>query len=123
MSTAMGTPQTSSITLPASVLRTAKRLAKREKRSVPDIVADALQQYEAAKPSKHPETPEEWARFIEEVKKNPPTQEELEADWKELSKYGAAQAKKLGIKSEKDIFRICDEFRASRRTTASRSRH
>src|SRR5262249_40974233 len=106
MSTAMATSQTSSVTLPASVLRTAKRLPKREKRSVPDIVADALQQYEAAQPSKHPETPQEWALFMEEAKKTPLTQEEFDAEEKELAEFGAAQAKRLGIKSDRDIFRI-----------------
>jgi predicted transcriptional regulator len=117
------TQSTTSVTLSASVVRAAKRLARREKRSVSDVVADALNQYEASQPSKCPETVEEWTRFIEEVKRNPPTQEEIEADEQDLAKYGAAQAKRLGIKSDRDVFRICDDFRARRRATASRTRH
>ncbi|HKA00414.1 MAG TPA: hypothetical protein VKE70_28075 [Candidatus Solibacter sp.] len=119
----MPATQTSSLTLPASVLRTAKRLAQREKRPVSDVVADALNQYEASRPVGVPQTPEEWARFIEECKKHPMSQEELKAETKYLQKVGAASAKRLGIKSDRDVFRICDEFRASRRNAASRTRH
>jgi len=118
----MGTTQ-STVTLPASVVRVAKRLAKREKRSLGDVLTDALTQYEASRPPQNPETVEEWARFLEEVKKTPYTKEELEADEKHLNKVFAAHAKRLGIKSERDIFRVCDEFRASRRNASSRTRH
>ena len=113
----MGTTQ-STVTLPESVVRVAKRLAKREKRSMGDVLSDALTQYEASRPSKRPETVEEWARFIEEAKKTPYTQEELRADWKRLAKFGAAQAERLGIKTERDVLRICDEHRASRRNAS-----
>ncbi len=119
----MPATQEISLTLPAAVVRAAKRLARREKRPVSDVMSDALTQYEASRPGKCPETPEEWARFILEVKRNPPTQAELEADEKHLAKVGAAQAKRLGIKSDRDIFRICDQFRANRRNAASRNRH
>jgi hypothetical protein len=88
-----------------------------------DVLTDALTQYEASRPSKCPETVEEWARFIDEVKRTPYTQEEFEAEEKQLNKYGAAQAKRLGIKTERDVFRICDQARARRRAAASRTRH
>ena len=119
----MPATQNTSITLPASVVRAARRLAKREKRSMGDVLTDALTQYEASRPSKSPETVDEWARFIEGVKRTPYTQEELEADEKALATYGAAQAKRLGIKTERDVFRICDQARARRPAAASRTRH
>jgi len=118
----MPATQNSSVTLPASVLRTAKRLAQREKRPVSDVVADALNQYEASRPVKSPKTPEEWARFIEDCKKHPMTQEELKAETEYLGKVISTHAKRMGIK-ERDIDRLIQESRASRRTAASRSRH
>jgi hypothetical protein len=119
----MPATQNSSVALPASVIRTAKRLAQREKRSVSDVVTDALNQYEASRPVDVPQTPEEWARFVEECKKHPMTDEEFEAEEKRLYKVAAVNFKRAGIKSERDIFRICDEARARRRTPARRTRH
>ena len=46
---------------------------------------------------------------------HPMTEEEEEREEKELRRYGAAQAKKLGVKSDKDIERIIQEHRKRQR--------
>jgi len=55
-------------------------------------------------------------RIIDEQRRHPMTQKELEALDAELRAYGAKQAKKLGIK-ERDIPRIIHESRARRRSS------
>jgi hypothetical protein len=56
----------------------------------------------------------------EEERLHPMTEEELEREDEELRRYGAAQAKKLGIKSDKDIERIIQEH-CKRHRHASRA--
>jgi hypothetical protein len=113
--------QKNSVTLSAAAARAARRLAEREKRPMRAIVADAVLQYEAAHPGVL-ESEEDWARFIEQVKSEPMTDEELRAEFKHITKVISGQAKRLGIR-ERDIDRIIHESRAARRAAASRARH
>ena len=55
-------------------------------------------------------------RIIDEQRRHPMSQKELEALDRELMAYGAKQAKKLGIR-ERDIPRIIHESRARRRSS------
>ena len=57
--------------------------------------------------------------LLEFAKKNPLTPKELAAEQKRLMKFGASQAKRLGIITDADIVRIIHESRA-RRSAASR---
>jgi len=51
----------------------------------------------------------------EEERLHPISAEEEEREEAELQRYGAAQAKKLGIRSDKDIERIIQEYRKRHR--------
>ena len=43
-----------------------------------------------------------------------------EQKWKEIQRYGAAQAKKMGIKTEEDVYRLIQEFRREERAKQSK---
>ena len=104
-----------SVSLPPAMARDAKRLAKREARSVSAIMRDALAQYQKSRELPD-ELTEEWImQFAAEAKADRMTPQEIEAEEKRLARYGARQAKKLGIKSDEDIVRIIHEWRAEQR--------
>ena len=68
-----------------------------------------------------PEIDDEWVMQVlreaqEEEKRNPMTDEEAMAISEELMRYGAQQAKKMGITLE-DVDKIIHEERARRKTT------
>ena len=104
-----------SVTLPSAMARDAKRLAKREARSVSAVMRDALAQYQKSHEIPDELTDEWIMQLFAEAKANPMTPEEIEAEEKHLARYGARQAKNLGIKSDEDIVRIIHEFRAEQR--------
>jgi hypothetical protein len=66
-----------------------------------------------AKGASHPREPQGVARAIADAKTNPLSPEELIAEDKQLSAYGARQAEKLGFK-EQDAVRIVHEYRRRR---------
>ncbi len=61
-------------------------------------------------------TPKTVTQIIEDVKKRPMSPAELRAENDRLMRYGARQAKKVGIK-ERDIPRVIHESRSRRRTS------
>jgi predicted transcriptional regulator len=115
------------LSVPPALARRMEKLARGEHRTPAALLREMLRLYERLrKPQEDKPEPydEAWAmklmREVEaEERRSPMTPEELEREAKELRRYGAAQAKKLGIKA-KDIDRLIHEHRAQRRH-ASRS--
>lgn len=70
------------------MVATAEELARKENRSMSELVREALRRYQR-------------------------TQER----WEELYAYGEANAKRLGIRREEDVTRLIKEWRKSRRGT------
>ena len=96
-----------SVTLPLAMAR--------EARSVSAIMRDALAKYQNSQ-DESVDVTDEWVnRIIEEAKADPWTPKQLKAEFKNLARYGARRAKKLGIESDEDIVRIIHEFRAENR--------
>jgi len=89
--TSMRTAKTISITLPPELLAQAQEIAKREHRTMSELFREALRRY--PKPDK---------------------------EWDELMAWGLEHGKTLGIKSEEDVERMSDEWRAERRLAAQR---
>jgi len=94
----------------------AGRLGEREKLSRNGVVRESRQDAD------DPFSEERIMEIIEDAKRNPMTPEEAAGEFRELARYGAAQAKQLGIK-ERDIPDIIHQFRARNRASQSRSRH
>lgn len=70
------------ISLPPTFLKDAERLARKERRTKSELVREALRQY-----------------ILREEK------------WEAIYAYGTSQAKKLGIRNEKDAVRLVKEYR------------
>ncbi len=70
------------ISLPMTFLKDAERLARKERRTKSELVREALRQY-----------------ILREEK------------WEAIYSYGTSQAKKIGIKTEKDAARLVKEYR------------
>lgn len=83
----MAASETISITLPPDLLTQAKSLAKREHRTVSELLGEALQQYTTEK------TKVALQRF------------------QELAERGRAYGEAMGIRSEEDVDRILGNFR------------
>jgi len=79
------TSEVISITLPPRLLKEAERLAKKEGRTRSELFREALRRYLAEQSSL------------------------------ELQRYGAQQARKLGIESDEDILGRIKEYRQERR--------
>jgi metal-responsive CopG/Arc/MetJ family transcriptional regulator len=81
----MRTSKVLSITLPEAMLKEAKKRAKKENRTMSELVREALRRYESA----------EWL--------------------KEVQAYGEERAIATGILTEEDVDRAIHEVRAERR--------
>jgi CopG family transcriptional regulator/antitoxin EndoAI len=79
------TSEVISITLPPKLLREAERLARKEGRTRSELFREALRRYLA------------------------------EQSLRELQRYGAQQAKKLGVESDDDILHLIQEYRQEQR--------
>ncbi len=84
----MRTTKVLSLSLPPELLREAERIAKKEGRTKSELFREALR------------------RYIQEQ------------EWRELQRYGARQAQKLGIK-ETDVERLIGEYRKGQRRSRS----
>ena len=73
--------KTLSVTLPPEMLDKAERLAKKEHRTMSELVREALRQYERNR------------------------------IWEEISFYGQKSAAKAGIKTEADVVKMVHDFR------------
>jgi predicted transcriptional regulator len=87
----MRVAKTISITLPPELLAKAQAIAKRENRTMSELFREALRQYKSPDP-----------------------------EWEALMAWGLEHGKALGIKSEDDVERMSDEWRAERRQAVAR---
>jgi len=81
----MKTMKTLSVTLPPEMLDKAERLAKKEHRTMSELIREALRQYER------------------------------NSVWEELGAYGRASALRAGIRTEADVVEMVHDFRRERR--------
>jgi hypothetical protein len=111
------------LAVPPALARRMEKLARQERRTPAALLREMLRLYERYRKQQEDEQApytEAWVMNLvreaeEEDRLHPMTAEEEEREEAELQRYGAAQAKKLGIKSEKDIDRIIQEYRKERR--------
>ena len=120
----MRTTKSITVKLPAGIAEIAERLAKTEKRTMSELVTEAIREYDALR-RQMAEDEAEWAKRVDEIledaKRNPMTPKQAAAADRELMKVGATAAKRLGIK-ERDIVDIIHRSRARRRAAAGRPR-
>lgn len=83
----MRTTKPITVSLPADLLREARRVAREDARSRSELIRDALRQYLASR------------------------------RWQRLRQWGAETAERLGLKTEEDLQRLLDEVRFGRRKT------
>ena len=109
-------------TVPPPMEEELEQMAKEEHRTKSELFREMVRVYRSYR-KKHPEPEidDEWVMQVireaqEEEKRNPMTDEEAMAISEELMRYGAQQAKKMGITLE-DVDRIIHEERAQRKTT------
>lgn len=107
--------------VPPALARRMEKLARQERRTPTALLREMLRLYERHKQEQEVEPyTEEWALRLmqeaqEEERLHPVTKEEEEREEAELQRYGAAQTKKLGINSDKNIERIIHEHRKRHR--------
>jgi CopG family transcriptional regulator / antitoxin EndoAI len=77
--------KTLSITLPPEMLDNAERLAKKEQRTMSELVREALRRYER------------------------------NSIWEEIGPYGQQSAARAGIKTDEDVVKTIHDFRRERR--------
>jgi hypothetical protein len=99
--------------LPAQA-REVERIARAERRTKSELFREMLRVYKRYRQQREEEEKDWVMKLIQEAKdeqtKNPLNVEDLLKESEQLARYGAAQAKKLGIKP-KDIDRIIYESR------------
>lgn len=80
----MRTTKVVSITMPPPLFEEAQALAKRENRTMSELLREALRRYQR------------------------------ERDWEQIRSYGTMAAEKVGVKTEEDIVNLIHEFRRER---------
>jgi metal-responsive CopG/Arc/MetJ family transcriptional regulator len=109
-------------TVPPPMEEELEQMAKEEHRTKSELFREMVRVYRSyRKRHPEPEIDEEWVMQVlreaeEEEKRNPMTRAEFLKLEDELMRYGAKQAKKMGIKLE-DVDRIIREERDKRKTT------
>ena len=109
-------------TVPPPMEEELEQMAKEEHRTKSELFREMVRVYRSyRKRHPEPEIDQEWVMQVlreaqEEEKRNPMTDEEAMAISEELMRYGAQQAKKMGVTLE-DVDRIIHEERARRKTT------
>ena len=109
-------------TVPPPMEEELEQMAKEEHRTKSELFREMVRVYRSyRKRHPEPEIDQKWVIQVlreaqEEEKRNPMTDEEAMAISEELMRYGAQQAKKMGITLE-DVDRIIHEERARRKTT------
>ena len=79
-----------SITLPAPMLEEAQALAKKENRTMSELMREALRQYQREK------------------------------RWEAINGYGRARAEAVGVRNEDDVVRVVHEHRQEQRVKGKR---
>jgi hypothetical protein len=103
-------------TLPSPMEEEFDRIAAEEHRTKSELFREMFRVYRSYRKRRpEPEIDDEWVMQVireaqKEQKQNPMTPEELVAEFRELSRYGSQQAKKVGI-NEEDIDTILRERR------------
>ena len=109
-------------TVPPPMEEELEQMAKKEHRTKSELFREIVRVYRSyRKRHPEPEIDDEWMMQVlreaqEEEKRNPMTRAEFLRLEDELMRYGANQAKKMGIKLE-DVDRIIREERDKRKTT------
>ncbi|MDQ3840366.1 MAG: ribbon-helix-helix protein, CopG family [Thermoproteota archaeon] len=109
-------------TVPPPMEEELEQMAKEEHRTKSELFREMVRVYRSyRKRHPEPEIDQEWVMQVlreaqEEENRNPMTDEEARAISEELMRYGAQQAKKMGVTLE-DVDRIIHEERARRKTT------
>jgi len=104
--------------VPPSVVREVETLAKEERRTKSELFREMVRVYRRYRQQRDRDE-ERWVRqVIEEAKaeqaKQPMSSEEMLRESDRLSRYGARQAKRLGIKP-KNVNRLIHEYRGAQR--------
>ena len=109
----MRTTKHISITFPARMAREAERLAKRENRTMSELLREAFRHYLTRGDNHTSDDLASILRIIADARGNPLSPKELKAEDRRLMKIGAARAKKVGS-NERDVVRLVHESRARR---------
>jgi metal-responsive CopG/Arc/MetJ family transcriptional regulator len=100
--------------VPPTVVKEVETLAKEERRTKSELFREMVRVYRRYRQQRQLDDERVIMKLIAETKaeeaKNPMSTEQLLSESKRLSGYGAAQAKKLGVKTE-DTNRIVHERR------------
>jgi Ribbon-helix-helix protein, copG family len=112
------TAQTLGFSVPPAIVKEVESMARQERRTKSELFREMVRVYRRYRT----ERDRDELRWVKEIiaetqaeeAKNPWTLEELLAEDDRLAQYGAAQAKKLGIKP-KDVNRLIHEYRRERR--------
>lgn len=118
------TTESSDFAIPPALARQAAKIAREEGRTDGALFGDMLRTYQYRRTQRKPYD-EGWVMDLireaqEEDRLHPKTPAERDAEEEELLRYGAAQAKKRGIKA-KDIPRLIEARRTARRKHAGRA--
>ena len=112
------TTQVLGFSVPPSVVVEVETMAKEERRTKSELFREMVRVYRRYRTERDRDELR-WVMNIvaaakAEQEKNPMTAEELLAESDRLARYGAQQAKRLGIKP-KDVNRLIHEYRKERR--------
>ena len=108
----MRTTRNISVTFPTAMAKEAERLAKRENRTMSELLREAFRQYCTAR-KRVPDDLASILRIIAEAKTHPLSARELADEDRRLMAVGAANAKKAGAK-ERNAVRVVHQSRARR---------
>ena len=112
------TSKTLGFSIPPTLVKEVETLARQERRTKSELFREMVRVYRRYRQERERDE-ERWVmNLIREAKaeqaRNPMSVEEMLKESDRLSRYGAAQAKKLGIKP-KDINRLIHEYRKAKR--------
>ncbi len=112
------TAQTLGFSVPPAIVKEVESMARQERRTKSELFREMVRVYRRYRTERDRDELRWVNRIIAEAKaeqeKNPMSVEELLEEDEQLAKYGAEQAKKLGIKP-KDVNRLIHEYRRERR--------
>ncbi|MGD1096910.1 MAG: ribbon-helix-helix protein, CopG family [Bryobacteraceae bacterium] len=105
--------------VPPTVVKEVETLARQERRTKSELFREMVRVYVRYRNQRERDEEQSIERLIRETQaeqaRNPMSVEAMLAESDRLARYGAQQAKKLGIKP-KDINRLVHEYRKSRKT-------
>lgn len=104
--------------IPSSVVKEVEQVAKEERRTKNELFCEMFRVYKRYRQQQRAQDEERWVMDLireakEEQAEHPMSVEEMLKEDEDLVRYGARQAKKLGIKP-KDVNRIIYESRKRR---------